>query len=83
MEPTQERRHFAGDAGPPGRQDDGWITVRQAADILECTRQHVRKLILADRITAYRPGDHEWRLDPMSVDWYRDHRPKPGPRPRT
>ena len=58
------------------------ITVKQAAEILDCDEAHVRLLIRQGRIEAGRFGTMH-QVNPMSVAHYLKHERQPGKgRPR-
>jgi hypothetical protein len=58
------------------------ITVKQAAEILDCSEAHVRLLCSRDRIEAKRFG-HVLLVNPKSVAYYLKHERQPGKgRPR-
>jgi excisionase family DNA binding protein len=58
------------------------ITVKQAAQVLDCSEAHVRLLISRGRIEAKSFGK-VWLVDPASVRHYLKHERQPGKgRPR-
>ena len=60
-------------ARPPARAAP-WPTVAQAARALGYHPEHVRNLIRRGRLAATRDtaGGHAWRVNPASLDSYRD-----------
>jgi excisionase family DNA binding protein len=53
------------------------ITVKQAAEVLDCSEAHVRLLISRGRIEAT-SFSKVWLVDPVSVRHYLNHERQPG-----
>ena len=51
------------------------ITVREAAEILGCTRENVYHLIKKKKLVAAKPG-RDWQVDRLSVEILRTIREK-------
>ncbi|WP_200214978.1 helix-turn-helix domain-containing protein [Micromonospora coerulea] len=50
------------------------ISTDDAAALLECSAQHVRRLCRSRRLMARRVGQRAWLIDPASLDAYRHRR---------
>ena len=64
--------------------EHGWISIREAADLLGVTKQNVHDLVRRGRIRAQRYSQHAMIVERASVDAYgreRAGKAKPGPRP--
>jgi excisionase family DNA binding protein len=58
-------------------EDEGWLTVPEAALALGYGKQHVRRLIAQGKLVAHRRMV-EHRIDPESVDRFKAERPTAG-----
>jgi excisionase family DNA binding protein len=54
------------------------ITVKEAAELLETSERHVRRLITDGKIAAERRGKKLWDVDAASVTSYANNRPPVG-----
>ena len=52
-------------------KDSKWLTTTEAGQILGCSRNHVKKLIVTDRLPAHLVG-REYRLDRQVVEAFLD-----------
>jgi len=58
-----------------------WISVSDAAKVVGCTPQHLRKLAILEQIPSQRVG-HAWLLDKKTIEKMAANPPKVG-RPRS
>lgn len=58
---------------------EGWITPREAAEIIDVTSDHVRYLARSGKIEARKFG-HAWMLNLESVKAYAESDRRPGPK---
>lgn len=65
------------------------MTCKEAAEIIGISKQQVQQAIRKGYIPArkdkldYAPGQYRYLIKEKDVIYYRDHRPKKGPKPRS
>lgn len=76
--------HGSGNGTPAGPADTvEEVTVSEAAVLLECSTEYVRRLVRNGTLTGRRHGARTWALDRAALDAYRHRSTAWQPPPRT
>ena len=63
------------------RMIPGYLTTKQAAEVVDLSRDHIRRLLEHGTVEGMKIG-RDWLVNVTSLNYYMEHRPKPGPKPK-